>query len=90
MKVQLACEQTSMYNAPTTLYSNSKQKDNTKIASLLADIANFAAWKGQKKVYMAAEQAIAVQMIAELRSQKYDIKPAMYDVENPSTVNSSL
>ena len=66
------------------------ENENTKIASLLADIANFAAWKGQKKVYMAAEQAIAVQMIAELRSQKYDIKPAMYDVENPSTVNSSL
>ena len=66
------------------------ENENTKIASLLADIANFAAWKGQKKVYMAAEQAIAVQMIAELRSQKYDIKPVMYDVENPSTVNSSL
>lgn len=66
------------------------ENENTKIASLLADIANFAAWKGQKKVYMAAEQGIAVQMIAELRSQKYDIKPVMYDVENPSTVNSSL
>lgn len=66
------------------------ENENTKVASLLADIANFAAWKGQKKVYMAAEQAITVQLIAELRSQKYDIKPAMYDVENPSTVNSSL
>lgn len=66
------------------------ENENTKVASLLADLANFAAWKGQKKVYMAAEQAITVQLIAELRSQKYDIKQAMYDVENPSTVNSSL
>lgn len=66
------------------------EKEKKKVASLLADIANYAAWKGQKKVYMAAEQAIAEQLAAELRSQKYDIKPAKYDVGNPSTMNSSL
>ena len=65
-------------------------KERTKVASILADIANFAASKGQKEVYMAAEQAIAYQLAEELREQKYDIKPAKYDVENPSTFNSTL
>lgn len=66
------------------------QKEKNKVASVFADVANFAAWKGQKKVYMAAEQAIAEQLISELREQKYDIQPADYDVNNPLTFNSSL
>lgn len=65
-------------------------EERTKVASILADLANFAASKGQKKVYMAAEQAIACQLVEELREQKYDIKSAEYDVENPSTFNSTL
>ena len=66
------------------------QAENTKVASICADIANFAAWKRQKKIYMAAEQAIAEQLIFELRGQKYDIQPAGYDINNPSTFNSTL
>lgn len=64
--------------------------EKTKVASVYADIANFAAWKGQKKIYMAAEQAIVDQLLCELRRQKYDIKPAGYDINNPSTFNSTL
>lgn len=64
--------------------------EKTKVASVLSDIANFAAWKGQKKVYMAAEQAIAEQLMSELREQKYNIQSVGYDINNPSTFNSSL
>lgn len=64
--------------------------EQTKVASVLADISNFAAWKGQKKVYMAAVQAIADQLILELREHNYDINPAPFDIDNPSTFNSSL
>lgn len=66
------------------------QSENTKVASVYADIANFAALRGQKKIYMAAEQAIADQLISELRLQKYCIQPVAYDINNPSTFNSSL
>ena len=66
------------------------ERKNVNVASLWADVANFAALKGQKKVYMAAEQAIADQLAAELRAQGYDIQPARYDVDNPSTFNSTL
>lgn len=66
------------------------KKEKTKVASVLADIANFAASKGQKKVYMAAEQAIAEQLVYELHEQKYNIEPAEYDINNPSTFNSTL
>lgn len=66
------------------------EDEKIKVSSILADIANFAASKGQKKVYMAAVQAIADQLIKELRLQNYYINPTQYDVENPSTFNSSL
>lgn len=66
------------------------ERENVNVASLWADVANFAALKGQKKVYMAAEQAIADQLAAELRAKGYDIQPARYDVDNPSTFNSTL
>lgn len=81
------------YYRPTQLVEYIKARANeerTKVASVLADIANFAASKGQKKVYMAAEQTIAYQLAEELREQKYDIKSAEYDLENPSTFNSTL
>lgn len=66
------------------------EDEKIKASSILADIANFAASRGQKKVYMAAVQAIADQLIKELRLQNYCINPTQYDVENPSTFNSSL
>ena len=66
------------------------EKENVNVASLWADVANFAALKGQKKVFMAAEQAIADQLAAELSAQGYDIQPGRYDVDNPSTFNSTL
>lgn len=66
------------------------QSEKVKAASVFADIANFAAWKGQKKIYMAAEQAIAEQLTNELREQKYNIGIVYYDINNPSTFNSTL
>lgn len=52
------------------------KREKSKVSSILADIANFAACKVQKKVHMAAVQAIAEQLASELHEQKYNIEPA--------------
>lgn len=59
-------------------------------ASILADIANFGASKGQKEIYMAAEGEILSQLSDELKSVNYNIKSAPFNLQNPSTINSSL